>query len=89
MDTMRSQVDALDMAGKMMEKFLAIDSSFPMLVEVTQIAPQGMFKSTSFANCLLYRRWIPFHCILSNSFVATKSYHYFKGLLLTVPALAG
>jgi len=44
MDTMRSQVDALDMAGKMMEKFLAIDSSFPTLVDVTQIAPQGMFK---------------------------------------------
>lgn len=56
MDTMRSQVDTLDMAGKILEKFLAIDSSFPTLVDVTQIAPQGMFKSTNLANCLLYCR---------------------------------
>jgi hypothetical protein len=77
------------MAGKMLEKFLAIDSSFPTLVDVTQIAPQGMFKSTCFANCLLFCRWTQFHCILSNSFVATKSYQCFKGLLLTVPASAG
>lgn len=89
MDTIRSQVDTLDMAGKMLEKFLAIDSSFPTLVDVTQIAPQGMFKSTSFANCLLYCRWTTFHCILSGSFVATKCYHYFKGLLLTASASAG
>jgi hypothetical protein len=53
MDTMRSQVDALDMAGKMLEKFLAIDSSFPTLVDVTQIAPHGTFKS-SFSNYLRY-----------------------------------
>lgn len=89
MDTMRSQVDTLDMAGKMLEKFLAIDSSFPTLVDVTQIAPQGMFKSTVFVNCLLYWRWTPFHCIFSNSFVATKSYQYFDGLLLTAPPSAG
>jgi hypothetical protein len=60
------------MAGKMLEKFLAMDSSFPTLVDVTQIASQGTFKSTSFANCLLYWRWTPFYCLLSNSFVATK-----------------
>lgn len=42
MDTMRSQVDTLDMAGKMLEKFLAMDSSFPTLVDVTQIASQGI-----------------------------------------------
>jgi hypothetical protein len=89
MDTMRSQVDALDMSGKMLEKFLAIDSSFPTLVDVTQIAPQGMFKSTSFANYLQYWRWNPFNYILSNMFVATKSYHYFKGVLLTVSASGG
>lgn len=63
---MRSQVDALDMAGKMLEKFLAIDSSFPTLVDVTQIAPHGTFISTSFANYLRCWRWTPFHCILSN-----------------------
>lgn len=41
MDTMRAYVDVLDAAGKMLEKYLAIDSSFPTLVDVTQIAPQG------------------------------------------------
>jgi hypothetical protein len=69
MDTIRSQVDTLDMAGKMLEKFLAMDSSFPTLVDVTQIAPQGTFKSASFANCLLYWR--------STSFIA-----FFQTVLL-------
>ncbi|XP_033607158.1 nuclear pore complex protein Nup155 isoform X2 [Cryptotermes secundus] len=42
MDTMRPQVDMLDTAGKMLERYLAMDSSFPSLVDVTQIAPQGI-----------------------------------------------
>lgn len=45
MDTMRAPVDILDTAGKMLEKYLAMDSNFPTLVDVTQIAPQGMFLS--------------------------------------------
>jgi hypothetical protein len=56
MDTMRSRIDALDMAGKMLEKFLTMDSSFPTLVDVTQIAPQGTFESTGSGNCLVYWR---------------------------------
>ncbi|PSN41987.1 Nuclear pore complex protein 155 [Blattella germanica] len=40
-DSMRTQVDLLDTAGKMLEKYLAMDSSFPSLVDVTQIASQG------------------------------------------------
>lgn len=42
MDSMRAQIDILDTAGKMLEKYLALDSSFPSLVDVTQIAPQGV-----------------------------------------------
>lgn len=69
---MRSQVDTLDMAGKMLEKFLAIDSSFPTLVDVTQIAPQGMFKSTIFVNCLLYWRWTHFTAFLQTVLLQQK-----------------
>ena len=44
-DLMRAQMDILDSAGKMLEKYLAMDSSFPSLVDVTQIAPQGSYFS--------------------------------------------
>ena len=41
MDSMRTQIDVLDIAGKMLEKYLAMDNSFPSLIDVTQIAPHG------------------------------------------------
>jgi hypothetical protein len=45
MDTIRAPVDILDTAGKMLEKYLAMDSYFPTLIDVTQITPQGMISS--------------------------------------------
>jgi hypothetical protein len=41
MDTIRPQVDMLDTAGKMLERYLALDKNFPSLVDVTQISRQG------------------------------------------------
>lgn len=52
MDTMRAPIDILDTAGKMLEKYLAMDSNFPTLVDVTQIAPQGMFLTFPGENLL-------------------------------------
>jgi hypothetical protein len=51
MDMMRAPVDILDTAGKMLEKYLAVDSNFPTLVDVTQITPQGMFCSVVRRKC--------------------------------------
>jgi hypothetical protein len=64
MDPMRPQLDMLDTAGKMLERYLAMDGSFPSLVDVTQIAPQGTFKSVAIAICLLCAGLsFLFHCI--------------------------
>jgi hypothetical protein len=44
MDTIRPHVDMLDTAGKMLERYLVLDSSFPSLVDVTQISRQGTLR---------------------------------------------
>jgi hypothetical protein len=51
MDTMRPQVNVLDTAGKMLERYLALDSSFPSLVDVTQITRQGTLWPAAIAIC--------------------------------------
>lgn len=73
MDTMRPQVDMLDTAGKMLERYLAMDSSFPSLVDVTQIAPQGTLKPVAIAICLLCMGLsVLYHCILPKMFVGAQ-----------------
>jgi hypothetical protein len=73
MDTMRPQVDMLDTAGKMLERYLVMDSSFPSLVDVTQIAPQGTLKPVAIASCLLCAGLsFLWHCILPKMFVGTQ-----------------
>jgi hypothetical protein len=73
MDTVRPQVDMLDTAGKMLERYLAMDSSFPSLVDVIQIAPQGTVKLVAIASYLLCAGLsVICHCIIPEMFVGTQ-----------------